>query len=182
MIRKAALAVSSLAIAGILALAPARAEAQSTVTCESRGYDRTYCDADTRGGVRLVRQLSETRCESGRTWGADRRGIWVARGCRAQFAVGQGGSQDRWGGQYDRDDRYGRDNRSERARTQQVERICRSAVGERYRNVRRADVDARFRGVDRAGNYVVRWNTDRAAGSCTVSSSGRVLDLRVTRR
>lgn len=187
MIRKAALAASSLAIAGILALSPARAEAQSTVTCESRDYDRTYCGADTRGGVRLVRQLSEARCESGRTWGADRRGIWVARGCRAQFTLGGYDRDDRYGrdnrdDRYDRDDRRGRDNRSVRARAQQAERICRSAVGERYLDVRRADVDASYRGMDRAGNYVVRWNTDRAIGSCTVSSSGRVLDLRVTRR
>ena len=116
MIRKAALAVSSLAIAGMLALSPSRAEAQRTITCESRGYDRAYCSVDTRGGVRLVRQLSESRCVSGRSWGADRRGIWVSDGCRAQFAVGS--SHGGWDGRYDRDgrydDRYDRDRRYDR--------------------------------------------------------------------
>ena len=61
MIRKAALALSSLAIAGLLTLSPARAEAQQTVTCQSTGYERTYCNVDTSGGVRLVRQLSDAQ-------------------------------------------------------------------------------------------------------------------------
>ena len=71
----------------------------STVRCESRNYRQGYCEADTRGGVRLVRQLSrETRggrgaCVYGRTWGFDRRGIWVDHGCRADFALDRGG----WG-------------------------------------------------------------------------------------
>ena len=183
MIRKAALALSSLAIAGILALSPGRAEAQNIITCESRGHDRAYCSADTRGGVRLVRQLSETRCVSGRTWGADRGGIWVTSGCRAQFAVGSSyNDRDR---RYDRDGRYDRDDRHDnRARgyEQRAERVCRGAVGERFRNIRRGDVEADYRGADRAGNLVVRWRTNRAAGSCIVSTSGRVLDLRVNRR
>ena len=188
MIRKAALALS-LAIAGILALGPRRAEAQNIITCESRGHDRAYCAVDTRGGVRLVRQLSESRCVSGRSWGADRRGIWVTNGCRAQFAVGSSwNDRDRRNGRYD--DRYGRrdrrgdryDNRSRRDYEQRAERVCRSAVGERYRSIRRSDVSADYRGRDRAGNHVVRWSTNRAYGSCIVSTSGRVLDIRANRR
>jgi hypothetical protein len=182
MIRTAALAVSSLAIAGMLALSPGRAEAQNTITCESRGHDRAYCSADTRGGVRLVRQLSESRCVSGRTWGTDGRGIWVSDGCRAQFAIGSSyGDRDR----RDRDDRYDRDGRYDnrgRGHEQRAERVCRGAVGERFRNIRRGDVETDYRGADRAGNHVVRWRTNRAAGSCIISTSGRVLDLRVNRR
>jgi hypothetical protein len=182
MIRKAALAMSSLAVAGILALSPGRAEAQTTITCESRGHDRAYCAVDTRGGVRLVRQLSESRCESGRSWGTDRGGIWVSQGCRAQFAVGGSwNDRDRRDGRYDdrRDGRY--DNRS-RDYEQRAERVCRGAVGERFRNIRRGDVHADYRGRDRAGNLVVRWTANRASGSCIVSTSGRVLDLRANRR
>jgi hypothetical protein len=41
----------------------------------------------TGGDVRLVRQLSETACRRGETWGFDRRGIWVDKGCAAEFAV-----------------------------------------------------------------------------------------------
>lgn len=186
MIRKAALAVSSLAIAGLLALSPARAEAQNIITCESRGHDRAYCSADTRGGVRLVRQLSESRCVSGRSWGTDGRGIWVSQGCRAQFAVGSSYGQGQWGNDRDRrDDRYDRDRRYDdrsRGDEQRAERMCRGAVGERFRNIRRGDVDTDYRGRDRAGNLVVRWDADRARGSCIVSTSGRILDIRVDRR
>jgi Protein of unknown function (DUF3011) len=39
--------------------------------------------------VRLVRQRSDTDCILGRTWGYDPRGIWVDRGCRADFEVGR---------------------------------------------------------------------------------------------
>jgi hypothetical protein len=49
---------------------------------------RNFCRVDTRGGVRLVRQRSESPCYQGSTWGWDRRGIWVDRGCRADFALG----------------------------------------------------------------------------------------------
>jgi hypothetical protein len=202
MIRKAALALSSLAIAGILTLSPSGAEAQNTtITCESRGHDRAYCSVDTRGGVRLVRQLSEARCENGRSWGTDRGGIWVSQGCRAQFAIGttygggQWGGSDRGDGRYEgRDGRYdGRDGRHDRrdgrhdprarrAVEERAERVCRSAVGERFRNIRRSDVRADYRGRDRAGNLVVRWDANRADGRCIVSTSGRVLDIRSDRR
>ncbi len=35
----------------------------------------------------LTRQLSDTRCEEGRTWGYDdrRATVWVNDGCRARF-------------------------------------------------------------------------------------------------
>jgi len=55
--------------------------------CSSDDGQRTFCEADTGRGVRLVRQISGSPCEEGRTWGYDRRGIWVDRGCRGEFAV-----------------------------------------------------------------------------------------------
>jgi hypothetical protein len=58
------------------------------VTCASDDMRRHYCAADTRGNVRLVRQRSEAQCVYGRTWGYDANGIWVDRGCRADFEVG----------------------------------------------------------------------------------------------
>ncbi|HXH03617.1 MAG TPA: DUF3011 domain-containing protein [Candidatus Competibacteraceae bacterium] len=69
-----------------------------TVTCESRDERYTYCRADTRGGVRLVDRLSRSPCIEGRTWGYDRRGIWVDQGCRARFALGSGGYYDDYPG------------------------------------------------------------------------------------
>ena len=57
------------------------------VTCSSENGQRMYCDADTRGGVQLVRRLGRAGCQQGSSWGYDRRGIWVDRGCRAEFEV-----------------------------------------------------------------------------------------------
>jgi Protein of unknown function (DUF3011) len=57
------------------------------LSCSSDDMRRHWCPADTRGGVDLVRQRSEARCVFNSTWGYDDRGIWVDRGCRADFAV-----------------------------------------------------------------------------------------------
>ena len=59
------------------------------MTCSSDDGRRRYCDTDTRGGVRLSRQISGSPCRQGETWGFDRRGVWVDRGCRAEFEVGR---------------------------------------------------------------------------------------------
>lgn len=47
-----------------------------------------FCQADTRGGVRMVHQRSEAKCIFNRSWGYDDRGIWVDHGCRAEFEIG----------------------------------------------------------------------------------------------
>jgi hypothetical protein len=65
------------------------------ILCESRDGRRTVCPADTRGGVDLVRRMSNARCDRGRDWGFDRHGIWVDNGCRAEFAVPR---NDTWAG------------------------------------------------------------------------------------
>lgn len=57
------------------------------VKCESPGHKERYCRIDTRRGVELYRQLSEARCRYGSTWGYDKKGIWVDRGCRAEFVI-----------------------------------------------------------------------------------------------
>jgi hypothetical protein len=61
------------------------------IYCASDNGGRNVCPTDTRGGVQLVRQRSGSACDFGRTWGYDRRGIWVDRGCRADFQIGGGG-------------------------------------------------------------------------------------------
>lgn len=58
-----------------------------SITCSSDNGKRNYCAADTRRGVQMVRQRSDARCTQGYSWGYDRRGIWVDRGCRADFIV-----------------------------------------------------------------------------------------------
>ena len=74
------------------------------VVCESQGGRQNFCGIDTRGGVVLIRQLSRGACIEGRTWGWDRRGVWVSEGCRAEFAAGGGGGWNQgpgWGGRPD---------------------------------------------------------------------------------
>jgi hypothetical protein len=63
------------------------------VYCASDDGRRNLCPVYTRGGVRLVRKRSDARCDFGESWGYDRQGIWVDRGCRADFEIGQSGWQ-----------------------------------------------------------------------------------------
>ena len=63
------------------------------VYCASDDGRRNYCPVETSGGVRLVRKRSDSPCVFGQSWGSDRRGIWVDRGCRADFEIGQSGWQ-----------------------------------------------------------------------------------------
>lgn len=73
------------------------------ITCESRSSRVHYCEADTRFGVELVQQLSRADCIRDRTWGYDRRAIWVSNGCRGRFQLGTDGGSSwppggSWGG------------------------------------------------------------------------------------
>lgn len=64
--------------------------AEMVVRCESDSYRYRYCRVDTGNRVRIQRELSDTQCVRGRSWGYDYRGIWVDDGCRADFLVGGG--------------------------------------------------------------------------------------------
>jgi hypothetical protein len=70
-----------------------------SITCSSDDGRRNYCNANTRGGVQMTRQISGSPCIQGQTWGWDNNRIWVDRGCRAQFITGSGnGNGGGWGG------------------------------------------------------------------------------------
>jgi hypothetical protein len=71
----------------LAAVAPA-SQAQPLVQCESHEYGYAFCQvAAGVDGVRLREQRSRSACIEGRTWGWDRRGIWVDRGCEGVFEV-----------------------------------------------------------------------------------------------
>ena len=72
-----------------VALAAPEAASAGTVKVESKSMQRVYKRTSTRGGVRLARQLSREACVEGVSWGFDRDGIWVDKGCRAEFEVGR---------------------------------------------------------------------------------------------
>lgn len=83
--------------------APAKAAAQynqgrgNTITCESRRNRLQYCPlSDPNSVVVLVQQLSGAQCVRGETWGNDGRGIWVDRGCKAEFRVEPQGTAPGW--------------------------------------------------------------------------------------
>jgi hypothetical protein len=76
-------------IAGLAWSAVPEAHAQfgskDTVRCESKDNRRETCDTKWPGQTELTRQLSDTRCVKGSTWGATPGKVWVSGGCRAEF-------------------------------------------------------------------------------------------------
>jgi hypothetical protein len=60
-----------------------------SLVCESKNNTRQRCATDTHFGVQLARQLSDNNCVFNQTWGYDEKGIWVDKGCRAEFSVGR---------------------------------------------------------------------------------------------
>ncbi len=63
----------------------------TTITCSSNDGKRNWCNIGPSRDVRLVNQRSGSPCVRGSTWGVDNRGLWVDRGCRADFAIIAGG-------------------------------------------------------------------------------------------
>jgi len=98
--------LSMLGCSGVALAAPAPAAVAfgqgygQSITCSSDDGKRHYCNIDTRGGVQMTRQISGSACVQGQTWGYDNRGVWVDRGCRAEFVSGRGGNGGGYGGGY----------------------------------------------------------------------------------
>lgn len=72
--------------------APAQAQDEGrndrVFSCQSMDGQRTVCRADmSRGEVQLTKQLGEIPCVEGTTWGRQGDGVWVDRGCRAEFLL-----------------------------------------------------------------------------------------------
>lgn len=69
------------------------AYAERVLRCESQNNSYQFCPirkVDTRY-ISLSRQISKSSCQQGRTYGINRRGIWVDNGCRADFIISSGG-------------------------------------------------------------------------------------------
>lgn len=77
--------------------APSAQAQQGFLHCASNGYRYNFCSANTQGRVVLVREVSSGNlCRQGSGWGFDNSGIWVDRGCRADFSFGRDGGN--WSG------------------------------------------------------------------------------------
>jgi hypothetical protein len=85
--RPLALAILA-ALAAVLASLARPAEAQNAIQCESRNYQYQFCPIP-QGAARvtLIEQRSRSACIEGRSWGWDRRGVWVTAGCDGVFDV-----------------------------------------------------------------------------------------------
>lgn len=90
---------SMLVLAALVAGAPDTMAGQGFLTCSSTGYRYEYCAANTQGRVLIVREVSTGNlCHQGRGWGFDNNGIWVDKGCRAEFSYGRDdGGGGSWG-------------------------------------------------------------------------------------
>lgn len=82
------------------------------IRCESVDGRQRYC-ATGGANARIVRQISRSACVEGSTWASDQRGVWVDRGCRAEFELVDRGYAFRGGNNY-RDDRGYDDGRYDR--------------------------------------------------------------------
>jgi len=147
------------------ALVPATTAVFQEIYCASDDGRRNWCTADTSGGVRLVRQRSGSNCVQGRSWGFDRRGIWVDRGCRADFIINdrnsgrdrnRDGNRDR---DYDRN--RGRDAQTFYCESGDMKRHwCSEGIGGTVRLIRQKSdapcIQGRTWGRDRAGVWVDR--------------------------
>jgi len=67
---------------------------EELVRCESDNGRYRECRIPGRARIELVRQLSDSACVQGRSWGVKSDRVWVDRGCRGEFTASGGA----WGG------------------------------------------------------------------------------------
>ena len=56
------------------------------LVCASRGFQQAFCAVPSIARAWVIEQRSESPCIQGDTWGFQRNGVWVDRGCSALFA------------------------------------------------------------------------------------------------
>jgi hypothetical protein len=76
------------ALVGCCAFAIGARAQTGSVSCSSSDGLKKYCVADTKQGLHLVKQTSESECKQGESWGYDEKGLWVDHGCSGEFAAG----------------------------------------------------------------------------------------------
>lgn len=62
-------------------------EDQNIISCDSKNNKYRQCLVPIRHHAELVHQRSRSACRFNKSWGFDRRGIWVKKGCRGDFAI-----------------------------------------------------------------------------------------------
>jgi hypothetical protein len=90
-----ALLTAAVAVSFIAPTAHAQLLDKDRVRCESKDGRRETCDTKWPGQTELTKQLSDTRCVKGSTWGSSPGKVWVDNGCRADFGPAFGGREVR---------------------------------------------------------------------------------------
>jgi hypothetical protein len=58
------------------------------IRCSSNNMNYVRCRVSGKiAGAQMNRQISGSACVQGETWGWDKKGLWVDKGCRADFTV-----------------------------------------------------------------------------------------------
>jgi hypothetical protein len=79
---------AALWIVPLVAPKPVHAQQPETFSCQSVDGQRRFCRVDSsRGPIQMSRQLGDVRCTEGQNWGIENDGVWVDRGCRAEFMI-----------------------------------------------------------------------------------------------
>ncbi len=79
---------------------------EATFRCESSNGRTERCASS--GRAEFIRQLSNTPCVRGQSWGTDSRGVWVSNGCRGLFRTdGYGNGYGNNNGGYHGNSGYG---------------------------------------------------------------------------
>ena len=79
---------------------PAQAQSGPAIRCESVDGRFNRC-AVPWNDAELTRQESKGACIRGQSWGVDRQGLWVDRGCRGQFVEARRGGRPGWDDRHD---------------------------------------------------------------------------------
>jgi hypothetical protein len=66
-------------------LPPGGTPNRARVTCQSKNDREQFCPSTIAGDVRVIHNISDTRCVEGRNWRWSRDGVRVWSGCRAEF-------------------------------------------------------------------------------------------------
>ncbi len=92
----------------ILLISPLTAEAQKRIRCESDGGKYNHCNVRLVRGdnVQVSQKHSKAACRRGDSWDLDRSGIWVDKGCRADFLISRDYRRDSYHNSNYSNDRY----------------------------------------------------------------------------
>jgi hypothetical protein len=80
------LGLAVILVAGLVPPAWAQ-DSEALIRCESNDGRYHFCSTVPITGARLQRQVSGSPCEQDRTWGYRNDGLWVDKGCRAEFEL-----------------------------------------------------------------------------------------------